>query len=62
MSIGIDVNRRIHTAIGPGADPRILDGALLLFSGALLQAGLGFFTFDEVVGRIGAIVELWDES
>ncbi len=59
-SIGNDIARRIQTAVGPDADPRILDGALLLFSGAMLQAGLGYFTFDEVVTRIGAIADLWD--
>jgi AcrR family transcriptional regulator len=59
-SIGIDIARRIQAAVGPNADPRILDGALLLFSGAMLQAGLGYFTFDEVVTRIGAIADLWD--
>jgi AcrR family transcriptional regulator len=59
-SIGIDIARRIQKAVGPNADPRILDGALLLYSGAMLQAGLGYFTFDEVVDRIGAIADLWD--
>ena len=59
-SIGIDVARRIQVAVGPDVDPRILDGALLLFSGAMLQAGLGYFTFDEVVARIGAVADLWD--
>jgi AcrR family transcriptional regulator len=58
-SIGAEVARRIATAVGPDADPRISDGALLLYSGAMLQAGLGYFTFDEAVERIGAIAELF---
>ena len=58
-SIGAEVLRRIEHALGPDADPRMLDGALLLFSGAMLQAGLGYFAFDDVVDRIHAIAELW---
>ncbi len=59
-AIGAEVARRIEVALGPDADPRLRDGALLLFSGAMLQAGLGYFTFDEVVTTIGTIAELWD--
>ena len=59
-SIGIDVARRIQVAVGPDVDPRILDGALLLPGWPMLQAGLGYFTFDEVVARIGAVADLWD--
>lgn len=58
-SIGAEIARRIRIAVGPDADPRVLDGVLLLFNGAMLQAGLGYFTFDEVVARIGAVAELW---
>jgi AcrR family transcriptional regulator len=59
-SIGNDIARRIQMAVGADADRRILDGALLVHTGAMLQAGLGYSTFDEVAARIGAIVELWD--
>ena len=54
----------MQVALGPDADPRLLDAALLLYSGAMLQAGLGYFTFDQVVARMGPIVAMWttDES
>lgn len=58
-AIGAEVARRIQIAVGPEDDPRLVDAVLLLFSGAMLQAGLGYFTFDEVVERIGPVVELW---
>ncbi len=61
-SIGAEVARRIGVAVGSDADPRLLDGALLLFSGAMLQAGLGYFAFNDVVDRIGVIAELWDKN
>ena len=43
-SIGEELARRIAIAVGPDADPRIRDGALLLYSGAMLQAGLGYLS------------------
>jgi AcrR family transcriptional regulator len=59
-AIGNDIARRIQMAVGADADPRILDGALLVHTGAMLQAGLDYSTFGEVAARIGAIAELWD--
>lgn len=59
--IGTDLVERIVAALGADADERVADAALLLYSGAMLQAGLGYFTFDEVVERIGAIAEMWEE-
>lgn len=59
--IGTDLVERIVAALGDDADERVADAALLLYSGAMLQAGLGYFTFDEVVERIGAIAEMWEE-
>ena len=60
--IGTDVLRRLEVALGPDTDAYLLDAALLLYSGAMLQAGLGYFTFDEVVARMGPIMEMWSGS
>jgi AcrR family transcriptional regulator len=60
--IGTEVLRRIEIAMGPDPDMRILDGVLLLYSGAMLQAGLGYFTFDEVVARMGPIIDMWGDA
>lgn len=59
--IGTDVLRRIRIALGPDPDPSLLDAALLLYSGAMLQAGLGYFTFDDVVARMGPIIDMWGD-
>ncbi len=61
-SIGNEIVRRIQIAAGPDADPRILDGTFLLFSGAMLQAGLGYFGFDEALQRIEETLELWSTA
>lgn len=58
-SIGAEIRRRLQVVGGDELDDRMLDGVLLLHSGAMLQAGLGYLTFDEVVGRIADIVDLW---
>lgn len=59
-SIGAEIRRRLQIAGGDDLDDRMLDGVLLLHSGAMLQAGLGHLTFDEVVDRIGAIIDRWE--
>lgn len=61
-SIGAEIVRRLRAAGGDDLDERVLDGVLLLHSGAMLQAGLGYLTFDEVVDRIAAIVDLWQQT
>lgn len=58
--IGEELNRRIAEAVGPHVDHRIAAGAQLLFSGAMLQAGFGYFSFDEAVKRVASIVSLWE--
>ena len=57
-AIGVEVASRITRALGSDVDG-IADGVLLMFSGAMLQAGLGYFAFDEVVDRVKAAATLW---
>lgn len=59
-SIGNEIARRIQVAVGPDADPRMVQGALLLYSGAMMEAGLNYSTFGEVVERIGVVAEYWN--
>lgn len=61
-AIGADLLARMTTALGADADPLVVDAALLLYSGAMLQAGLGYFGFDDVVARIASVAEMWDEG
>jgi AcrR family transcriptional regulator len=60
--IGSELGRRITEALGSDVDPRVTEGVLLLFSGAMLQAGLGYFGFEEVVDRIRSVVSVWDPA
>lgn len=56
--IGADLADRISRGAGPEVDPRVVDALLLAFSGAMLQAGMGYFGFSEVVDRMAAIAKL----
>ncbi len=57
-TIGLDLARRIEAAIGPDADPQVVEAVLLVFSGAMLQAGMGYFDFAGVVERISRLAAL----
>jgi AcrR family transcriptional regulator len=61
-AIGAELARRIQLGIGPDADQAFVDGALMLYSGAMLEAGLGYSTFDEVVERIRRFVAAWERA
>lgn len=58
-AIGAELTRRIDEALGPDRDPEVTNGVLLLFSGAMLQAGLGYFGFEDVADRVAAVAALW---
>ena len=57
-AIGADFLRRIETAAGPDADPRVIEATLLIYSGSMLQAGLGYFNFTEVADQITRVMSL----
>ena len=61
-AVGADIARRIGIALGPDVDPRIRDGIILCYSGATLQAGLGYSTFADVVTQMTEIADLWTSS
>jgi AcrR family transcriptional regulator len=54
--VGADLTERLQRALGDGADRRLPETLLLAFSGAMLQAGMGYFDFDGVVDRIATVV------
>jgi AcrR family transcriptional regulator len=61
-AIGEELARRISEAIGPHADRRVAEWTLVMFSGAMLQAGLGYFSFDEAVHRVAAAAAAWADA
>jgi AcrR family transcriptional regulator len=56
LVIGAEVVQRFRDAIGDGADPGVVEALTLAFSGALLQAGMGLVTYDELSKRLDDVV------
>jgi AcrR family transcriptional regulator len=56
VRIGGELVRRFRVALGEPADPALLETLTLAFSGALLQAGMGLLTYDEMAVRLDAVV------
>ncbi len=56
LVIGTEFVSRFRTAIGEQADPRVVEALTLAFSGALLQAGMGLMTYDELSERLDDVV------
>lgn len=60
--IGLEIHRRIESAIGPGADPRVVSALEMTYSGALVHAGSGALHYDEISDRLAYVVGLILES
>jgi AcrR family transcriptional regulator len=54
--IGSTFNARLRLALGDGADPAILRALNLALAGALLQAGMGYFSYTELADRMDEVV------
>lgn len=53
--IGAAFNDRLAQALGPDADPAVLRALNLAFAGALLQAGMGYFSYTELADRMDEV-------
>lgn len=56
--IGTEIHRRIASAIGPDADPRMVSALEMAFFGALVQAGSGVFSYHQIADRLAYVVGL----
>ncbi len=56
VRIGAVFADRFRDALGEQVDRRVLDTLLLAFSGALLQTGMGLFTYPELADRLDDVV------
>ena len=56
LVIGAEFVDRFRAAIGEPADPRVVEALTLAFAGALLQAGMGLMTYDELSQRLDDVV------
>ena len=56
LRIGGEFAARFEAALGDGAAEAVREALLLAFSGALLQAGMGLMTYDEMADRLAPVV------
>jgi len=56
LRIGAELVDRFRVALGPDADPAVLEALSLAFTGALLQGGMGLMTYTELGDRLDAVV------
>lgn len=52
LRIGIEIRGRLGEALGDPADPEILETLDLLYAGALLRAGIGYGTYEDLAGQL----------
>ncbi len=48
LRIGLEINKRLTAALGPGADPQIVESLELLYAGALVRAGMGYASYQQI--------------
>ena len=56
--IGAAFNDRLRAALGDDADPTVLRALNLALAGALLQAGMGYFSYAELADRMREVAVL----
>jgi TetR/AcrR family transcriptional regulator, cholesterol catabolism regulator len=56
--IGAEIRRRLETALGGDDGEAVLRALDFSVAGAMIQAGMGHLTYDELPDRIGGVVEL----
>jgi len=52
LRIGRDIRDRLAAALGPGIDPDVIDSLEMLYSGALVRAGMGYASYAEIAARL----------
>jgi AcrR family transcriptional regulator len=58
LLIGGEINSRIAGALGPDADPEVLDVLNMVWSGALLQVGMGHARIERMGERLAGVARL----
>jgi AcrR family transcriptional regulator len=56
--IGAEMHLRLQRALGDDADPAVLRALELALTGAMLTAGMGHMTFDEIPERLAEVAHL----
>lgn len=50
--IGLEIRGRLEGALGAGHDPDVLETLELLYAGALLRAGMGYGSYEQLADRL----------
>jgi hypothetical protein len=50
--IGAEIRKRLLGALGPDADPDVVESLELLYAGALVRAGMGYASYSEIADRL----------
>jgi AcrR family transcriptional regulator len=50
--IGRDIRERLSAALGDDTDPDVIDSLEMLYSGALVRAGMGYASYQEIAGKL----------
>ncbi len=50
--IGLDIRERLSTALGPETDSDVIDSLEMLYSGALVRAGMGYASYQDIARRL----------
>lgn len=50
--IGRDIHERLAAALGPDTDPDVLEALEMLYSGALVRAGMGYASYADIAQRV----------
>jgi AcrR family transcriptional regulator len=56
--IGLAIQQRLEAALGPDADPAVLRVLTISYTGAILVAGMGHLTFEELPERLAEAARL----
>ncbi|HJT90471.1 MAG TPA: TetR/AcrR family transcriptional regulator, partial [Mycobacterium sp.] len=50
--IGREIRDRLASALQPGTDPEVIDSLEMLYSGALVRAGMGYASYADIAQRL----------
>jgi AcrR family transcriptional regulator len=50
--IGLDIRQRLAAALGQDTDPDVIDSLEMLYSGALVRAGMGYASYQDIAQRL----------
>ena len=48
VQVGREINKRLTAALGPDADPGVAESLEVLYAGALVRAGMGYASYQQI--------------